>query len=117
MIKWRSEWPLDLYKLMLGVFLALSPWLFGFAYKPASLDASTIGSILAALSLAALLVFSDWKEWAALVLGLWLVVAPWVLNLPHLATKIHVIAGLVCAYLAGLELWLVHYDGPRGRSS
>jgi hypothetical protein len=117
MIKSRSEWPLDLYKLMLGVFLALSPWLFGFAYKPASLDAWTTGSILVAVSAAALLVFSDWKEWAALALGLWLVVAPWVLNLPHLATKIHVIAGLVCAYLAGLELWLVHYDGPSGRSS
>jgi hypothetical protein len=80
MIKSRSEWPLDLYKLMLGVFLALSPWLFGFAYKPASLDAWTTGSILVAVSAAALLVFSDWKEWAALALGLWLVVAPWVLN-------------------------------------
>jgi predicted MFS family arabinose efflux permease len=117
MIKRRSEWPLDLYKLVLGASLVLSPWLFGFVYKPASLDAWTIGSILVALSVAALLVFNDWKEWAALALGLWLILAPWVLGLPHLATKVHVIAGLVCAYLAGLELWLVHFHDPSGKSS
>jgi hypothetical protein len=70
MIKWRSEWPLDLYKLMLGIILVLSPWLFGFVYGAAILDAWMTGSILVVVSVAALLVFSDWEEWAALVVGL-----------------------------------------------
>jgi hypothetical protein len=112
MITWRSECTLDLYKLVLGGFVALSPWLFAFVYSPARLDAWAIGLILMALSAAAIMALNDWKEWLALALGLWLIAAPWVLGLPHLATKIHVGAGLICVYLAGLELWLLHYDAP-----
>jgi predicted MFS family arabinose efflux permease len=112
MSKWRSESTLDLYKLVLGGFVFLSPWLFAFVYGPARLDAWVSGLILMAVSAMAIMALSDWEEWVALVLGLWLIAAPWVLGLPHLATKIHVGAGLVCAYLAGLELWLRHYDSP-----
>ena len=97
--------------------LFISPWLFGFVHTPASLDAWMGGSILMLASAAALLVFNDWEEWLALFLGLWMIAAPWVLSFPHTATKIHLIAGFICAFLAGLELWLVHYDGPSGRSS
>ena len=110
MIKWRNVSPLDLYKLVLGAFLFLSPWLYGFVHTPASLDAWMGGSILMVASAAALLVFNDWEEWLALFLGLWMIAAPWVLSFPHTATKIHLIAGFICAFLAGLELWLVHYD-------
>jgi predicted cobalt transporter CbtA len=112
MLKWRSESSLDLYKLMLGAFLFVSPWLFAFAYSPARLDAWVSGLILMAASVVALVAFQDWEEWLALLLGLWLIAAPWVLGLPHLATKVHIGAGLICAYLAGLELWLLHYHTP-----
>ena len=62
------------------------------------------------LSLAALIAFADWEEWAALAMGLWLLASPWVLGFPHAAAmKIHIGVGLVVAYLAGLELWLIHY--------
>jgi hypothetical protein len=30
----------------------------------------------------ALIAFGDWGEWAALVMGVWLVVSPWVLAFP-----------------------------------
>jgi hypothetical protein len=33
-----------------------------------------------------------------------------VLGLPHLASKVHIAVGLVCVYLAGLELWFLHYN-------
>jgi len=110
MINWRNEAPLDFYKLALGAFLFLSPWLFTFVYTPASLDAWMGGSILMVVSAAALLAFNAWEEWLALFLGLWMIAAPWILSFPHTATKVHLIAGLICAYLAGLELWLVRYD-------
>src|SRR5262245_13557972 len=45
-----------------------------------------------------------------LVLGL--IAAPCFFGLPHFATKIGIGAGLICAYLAGLELWLLHYNTP-----
>lgn len=31
MLRWRECSILDAYKLMLGVFLVLAPWLFGFS--------------------------------------------------------------------------------------
>jgi len=114
----RRESALDVYKLALGGFLLLSPWLLAFSYGASRLDAWACGMLLMLLSAAALFAFVDWKEWLILALGLWMVAAPWVLGLPPAATKIHVAAGLLCAYLAGLELWLVHYHqwegiGPR----
>jgi len=114
MLKWRRESALDGYKLALGGFVFLSPWLFAFTYSPARLDAWASGILLMALSGAAMIAFVDWQEWLALALGLWMLAAPWIFGLPHAATKIHVAAGLICTYLAGLQLWLVHYHRPEG---
>jgi len=108
----RREWPLDLYKLVVGVFVFLSPWIFAFAYGLARTDAWVSGLILMAASTAALVAFHDWEEWLALAVGLWLIAAPWILRMPHLAAKIHIGAGLVCVYLAVLELWMLHYNAP-----
>ena len=115
MSRWRDECALDFYKLAIGGFLFLSPWLFAFTYSAARLDAWASGLLLIALSGAAVVAFFDWEEWLALALGLWMIAAPWVLGLPHAATRIHVAAGLLCAYLAGLQLWLVHYHQPENQ--
>jgi SPW repeat len=105
----RKEYPLDVYKLGLGAFIFLSPRLF--ALTPARVESTISGATVMLLSLAALIAFGNWEEWAALVMGVWLVVSPWVLGFPHAAAmKIHIAAGLMVAYLAGLELWLIHYD-------
>ena len=109
MLKSRRECTLDFYKLAIGGFLFLSTWLFALHYSASRLDAWASGILLMVLSAAAIIAFVDWKEWLALALGLWLLAAPWILGLPHAATKIHIAAGLLCTYLAGLELWLVHY--------
>jgi hypothetical protein len=43
-------------------------------------------------------------------LGFWLIQCAWAFGFPIAAAmKIHVAIGLLIAYLAGLELWLVHY--------
>ena len=112
-LRWRTQTPLDVYKLALGAFLFLSPWLFAFINQGARTDAWMVGLVLMAASVAALIAFVDLEEWLALVIGLWLIAAPWVLQMPHTATKVHVSVGLLVTYLAGLELWLVHYDPAR----
>jgi predicted cobalt transporter CbtA len=109
-LTWRRQSPLDMYKLVFGLLLLLSPWLFAFTSQAARMDAWVVGLALMAASAAALIAFADLEEWLALVLGLWLVAAPWLLGLPHTATKVHVSVGLLVSYLAGLELWLIHYD-------
>jgi hypothetical protein len=102
---------LDIYKLVLGIFLFLAPWLFAFAYTPARVDALVSGMLVTALSVLALVALTDWEEWAALALGLWLLLSPWILRFPHAAgMKIHIFIGILVVYLAGLELLLIHYD-------
>ena len=105
------EYILDIYKLVLGGFVALSPWLFAFRYEAARLESVASGVLVVAISIAALIAFADWEEWAALALGIWLIVSPWALGFPVAAAmKIHIGVGLVLVYLAGLELWLIHYN-------
>jgi hypothetical protein len=116
-LRWRKESPLDVYKLALGAFLFLSPWLLALAYPAARIDAWICGLLLMAVSAAALVAFADLEEWSALVVGVWMLASPWALGLPHAATRLHIGVGLLVAYLAGLELWLVHFDTPRATTS
>jgi hypothetical protein len=94
-----------------GGFVALSPWLFAFRYDAARLESVASGVLVVAISIAALIAFADWEELAVLALGLWLIASPWALGFPVAAAmKIHIGVGLGLVYLAGLELWLIHYN-------
>ena len=68
-VNWRKECTLDVYKLVLGAFVIVSPWLFAFTYSPARLDAWGSGLLVMGLSAAAMVAFVDWEEWFALVVG------------------------------------------------
>jgi SPW repeat len=106
----RHDYILDVYNLLLALFLFVSPWLFAYASRVARIDVWACGALIAVVSLAAIVAFSDWEEWLNLLLGIWMVVAPWVLGFGHTrAMHVSIGAGVVIAYLAGLELWLNHY--------
>jgi hypothetical protein len=109
MKKWRRESILDLYNLVLAAFLFISPWLFAQASGTAAADLRISGAAVAILSLAAMLAFATWEEWANLLLGIWLIVSPWVLGFPH-TTAMHFSIGIgaAVAFFAALELWLVY---------
>jgi hypothetical protein len=110
----RPEAVLDLYNLGLGALLFVSPWLFAFAHGTAGTDAWVGGAAIAALSLAALMVYAEWEEWITLGAGLWMILSPFVLGFTH-TTAMHVIIGIgvVVTFLAALDLWLVHYGEDR----
>ena len=111
MIKRSRVHVLDIYKLAVGFFVVASPFLFAMPFMPARIDSLAIGALITVISYAALVDFADWEEWFMLMLGLWLVAAPWLLGFPHAsAMHVHVGAGLLLMYLAGLELWLVRYS-------
>ena len=112
------EWVLDLYSLLLAMFLVISPWLFARANGTAAIDLRACGVAIALLSLAAMLAFANWEEWANLLLGLWLTVSPWVLGFAHTrAMHFSIGVGAMVAFLAALELWLVHEATSPGPSS
>lgn len=74
---------LDVYNLSLAVFLFVSPWLFAYANGAARFDLWASSTLIAVLSAAAIVAFSDWEEWLNLLLGIWLISAPWLLGYAH----------------------------------
>jgi hypothetical protein len=110
-MRWRRESALDFYTATFGLFLLVSPWLFAYANENARLDLWASGAAIAAISIAALVAFSNWEEWLNLLLGLWLIASPWLLGFVY-TRAMHVSIGLgaMVAFLAALELWLVNYE-------
>ena len=71
----------DLINLILAVCLFVSPWIVGFAAETtAAYNAWIVGVVLGVLAVATLSVFAEWEEWVNVVLGLWLIVSPWLLG-------------------------------------
>jgi hypothetical protein len=109
MIKWRRESVLDLYNLLLSMFLFIAPWLFARANVTATVDLLASAAAIAILSLGAMVAFTIWEEWANLLLGIWLIVSPWALGFAHTsAMHCSIGVGAAVAFLALLELWLVY---------
>ncbi|PDT43717.1 SPW repeat protein [Sinorhizobium fredii] len=98
----------DWLNLVLAVALFVSPWVIGFAPETMpAWNAWIVGIVLGALVIAALAAFAEWEEWANLVLGLWLIVSPWLLQF---ATNInamwtHVVLGVLVAVVSAWALW------------
>ena len=110
MRKWQRESVLDLYNLLLAALLFVSPWLFRLTNSPGKMDLWATGAVIAVISLAAMTAYRNWEEWANLLLGLWLIISPWLLGFAHTrAMHFSIGVGVVVAFLAALDLWL-HYD-------
>ena len=108
-IKQLLHWQ-DPVDLVLGVWLALSPWVLGHSGETVpTANAVIVGVALVAAALGAILVPRAWEEWTELALGLWLVVSPWALGFsadgrPMLAA---VATGIS---IAALALWTLLTD-------
>src|SRR3978361_1669076 len=79
-MKFHRASPLDCYTGALGLFLFASPWLFAYASEKARIEIWASGAAVAAISVAAIIAFSNWEEWLNLLLGIWLITSPWVLG-------------------------------------
>ncbi len=114
MDEWSSAKLCDVGNLILSVLLFFSPWLFGLSTGAQWQTASTVGLIIAVLSIAALAAFAVWEEWLNLIAGLALIVSPWLLGFQDSdAMTIDVVIGVVVAMLAGFEVWLTHENDLR----
>jgi SPW repeat len=106
----------DGINVVLGALLFISPWVFSYAGQGLAAWSAWIGGIVVAiLAIAALVRFAEWEEWINVVLGVWLVIAPWVLGFSAVAaaTWSHVILGIVIAALAAWRAWSAHHGEPR----
>jgi ABC-type Fe3+-siderophore transport system permease subunit len=115
----KTRWQ-DWLCLILGSWLFLSPWLLQYITARPYTDqtAASWNSIIfgAAIVTFALIALADmknknWEEWVNLILGLWLLVSPWILGFytRTLATGNMVVIGLIIAILAATALGRRHY--------
>ena len=72
----------DWGKLVLGVILFLTPWIFGTAMNGSSSWNAWIVGVIAVIVALWTLAQPDFAaaEWVSLVVGVWLFIAPWVLG-------------------------------------
>jgi len=109
MDNWSNAKLCDVANLILGAFLFFSPWIFGFDAGRTSQNAVIAGIIIVILAISALAAFAVWEEWLNLIVGLWVLISPWVLGFQGetTATTVHVVVGILVAALAAIELWLM----------
>ena len=106
MNQWTNAKLCDVGNLILGGILFFSPWLFSFSAGAESRNAIISGIVIVVLSIAALAAFAVWEEWLNLIVGLWLIISPWVLKLPETkAMRADIVIGIVVAVLAAIEIW------------
>jgi hypothetical protein len=115
-LKNRSELTaINIVNAILAALLFVSPWLIGFRdLQAASWNAWICGLAVFVLAVAAMTELQEWEEWVNGALGLWTLVAPWVLGFASVATALwtHVGVGAAIAVLAAIELWLLHSGPP-----
>jgi SPW repeat-containing protein len=114
--KWKKEAVADVINLVLGAWLFLTPWIFGFVSEAAaSRNAWLSGIAIAAVAVGALAAFAEWEEWISLALGVWVAVSGWVVGFAGYTTVtwVHVLTGIAVAVVAGARLWFMHRAPPR----
>lgn len=107
--RWRDEAYFDVINLALGVFLFLSPWIFGFTSDLAWHTSWMAGAAITVLAFFAIVEFFESEEWINLVIGVWVAVCGWIIGFgtDTSAKHVHLIIGLVVAAFAAVELLLV----------
>jgi hypothetical protein len=99
-----SRWQ-DWCNVVLGTWLFISPWVMQYpADAPAAMwNSHILGVVVFVLAIIALYVPRLWEEGWSTVLGIWLIISPWVLRFSphHDVTTNTVIVGILVAILAG----------------
>jgi hypothetical protein len=112
----RNQSVLDVVNLIRAVWLFSSPWIVGFAgVVPAAWVAWLSATAIAVISVAALSAFAEWQEWVNLLLGIWVLVSPWVVHVHNQQrpTVVLFFTGLAVAIVAAIDLWMLRQTPPR----
>jgi SPW repeat len=100
----------DVVNAVLGVWLLASPWALAYQGETSAMgNAVVVGIALAAAALGAILVPRAWEEWTELILGVWMIVSPWVLGFAAQQTAM-ITAVATGVVIAALALWTVLVD-------
>jgi hypothetical protein len=99
---------------LLGIWLIIAPWVLGFSGTGRPVGTTVVaGIILLVSSIIAMSSPRAWEEWVDIVLGVLLVISPWVLGFTGttVARDNAVICGIIMIVLA---LWVLGTDQQFG---
>jgi SPW repeat len=108
----------DWINLICGALLFVSPWALGFADNVMAAWTAWVGGVvIAVMGIAALVQFAEWEEWVALIAGVLMIIAPWVLGFAATTYAVWtcVVLGIVVAVASVSEIWMVHHPAMTAR--
>jgi hypothetical protein len=95
----------DVCNLILGIWLAVSPWVLAYAMQETpAWNAHIVGVVVAVAAIATLVAFHKWEEWVNAALGLWLIVSPYLLGFANMRDALwnQIVVGVL---IGGLAIW------------
>ncbi len=107
---------LDRVSLSLAALLFFSPWMMGYRDLPIATQAAWISALVVAIvSAAATLHFSEWEEWVNFLAGGWIVAAPWILQFHNFGNAVaaFICIGMIVTTIALSELWEANHPGHK----
>jgi hypothetical protein len=94
--------------LVLGAWLCVSPWVLQYSGSVAGLNAFAMGAAIVVVALIAAYMPKAWEEVINTLIGVWLVLSPFVL--PHVATKVALHTVLVGILATAFAIWAMSND-------
>ena len=104
----------DPVNLILGLWLLISPWALKYqAEQTPTWNAVIVGILIGAVAIYAMFQVMAWEEWVNIALGVWLIIAPWLLGFTESVNAMRN-ALLTGAVVAVLALWALATDKDIG---
>jgi hypothetical protein len=101
-MKWAS-W----VNVILGAWLIISPWTMGYRTGASTAEDVILGAAVIIVALVSMAAMSTAGAWVNVILGIWIIIAPWVLGYAHARTGgpiNEVITGVLVVVFALLRL-------------
>ena len=108
----------DWINVVCAVLLFISPWVLGFSGELTAARTAWVGGIVIfVMAVAAMVQFAEWEEWVALIVGILVLISPWVLGFAavHAALWTCVVLGIIVALASISEIWVVHHPAITAR--
>jgi uncharacterized membrane protein HdeD (DUF308 family) len=102
----------DWINLVCAVLLFISPWVLGFAGELMAARTAWVGGVVIfVMAVAAMARFAEWEEWVALIVGILVLISPWVLGFAAVNAALWtcVVLGIIVALSSISEIWVVHH--------
>lgn len=105
----KAEWE-NWANLVLGIWLFFSPWIFLENLNVVAMSVNInfwLAGILIAISAGvALQQLKPWEEWVNLILGVWVILSPWIMGFAAQKYLVwnSIVVGLAIAVLSGIAL-------------